>query len=57
MVSDPQNPGDTLTSVIGVYRGTIQVSGAGSFIGNGTGSVTMVGTADQINALLQRTSY
>ena len=59
-VSDVQNPGGTLTTVLAVSRGTIHVAAArsgGSVAGNGTASVTLHGTADQINALLQGTNY
>ena len=56
-VSDAQNPNDTLATVLSVSHGTIQIAGSGNITGNGGGSVTIVGTANQINALLQGASY
>ncbi|MGA2893336.1 MAG: hypothetical protein ABSE22_10725 [Xanthobacteraceae bacterium] len=58
-VSDSPNTGDTLTTVLSVAHGSITVGAAsGTTIGgNDSGTVTLTGTAAQINAALGSASY
>ena len=57
-VSDSPNTADILATVLTVSHGTVTVgTPAGIVSNNGTDSVTLTGTAAQINAALATTSY
>ena len=49
--------GDTLTTTLTVTHGTIDVAAGATLAGNGTGTVTLTGTAAQINASLTGLTY
>ena len=52
-VADTPNTGDTLTTVLTVSNGTITVATPGGIVANnGTGTVTLTGTAAAINTAL-----
>ena len=57
-VADTPNTGDTLTTVLTVSNGTITVATPGGIVANnGTGTVTLTGTAAAINTALAGASY